>query len=135
MPDPAIVMYHNPNCGTSRNTLAMIRASGVEPTVIDYVATGWDRAELERLIATTGLGAWGLLRAKGTPAEAKGLLDPGVSDSAIVEAMIADPILVERPIVETPRGVRLCRPSEAVFDLLDHPPARFVKEGGEVVER
>ena len=129
-----VTIFHNPACGTSRNTLAMIRASGVEPTVVDYVAAGWDRARLERLIAATGLSPRAVLRAKGTSAEARGLLDPEVSDAAILEAMVADPVLVERPIVETPKGARLCRPSEAVFDLLDSPPARFVKEDGEVVE-
>ena len=129
-----VTIWHNPACGTSRNVLAMIRASGVAPTVVPYVATGWDRAELERLIAATGLSPREVLRAKGTSAQERGLFDPDVTDAAILEAMIADPVLVERPIVETPKGVRLCRPSEAVFDLLDSPPARFVKEDGEVVE-
>lgn len=129
----AVTIYHNPKCGTSRNVLAMIRESGVEPTVIEYVKSGWDRATLERLAAETEGGARGLLRVKGTPAVELGLTQPGVADAAIIDAMIAEPILVERPIVESPRGAKLCRPSEAVFDLLDNPPASFTKEDGEVV--
>lgn len=128
-----VTIWHNPACGTSRNTLAIIQASGVEPTIIAYLETGWDRATLERLIAATGQGARGLLRDKGTPAADLGLLDPDVADDAIVTAMIAHPILVNRPIVETPKGTRLCRPSEVVFDLLETPPASFTKEDGEVV--
>ncbi len=127
------VIWHNPACGTSRNTLAMIRATGIEPTVIDYLETGWDRGTLERLIAATGQGARGLVRDKGTPAAELGLMEPGVEDGVIIEAMIAHPILVNRPIVETERGVRLCRPSERVFALLERPPACFTKEDGEVV--
>lgn len=128
-----VTIWHNPACGTSRNTLAIIQASGVEPTIIEYLKTGWDRATLERLIAATGEGARGLLRDKGTPAADLGLLDPDVADDAIVTAMIAHPILVNRPIVETSRGARLCRPSETVFELLETPPASFTKEDGEVV--
>ena len=128
-----VTIWHNPACGTSRNTLAIIQASGVEPTIVAYLETGWDRATLERLIAATGQGARGLLRNKGTPAADLGLLDPDVADDAIVSAMIAHPILVNRPIVETPKGTRLCRPSEVVFDLLETPPTSFNKEDGEVV--
>lgn len=128
-----VTIWHNPACGTSRNTLAIIQASGVEPTIVAYLETGWDRATLERLIAATGRGARGLLRDKGTPAADLGLLDPDVADDAIVSAMIAHPILVNRPIVETPKGTRLCRPSEVVFDLLETPPTSFTKEDGEVV--
>ena len=128
-----VTIWHNPACGTSRNTLAIIQASGVEPTIVAYLETGWDRATLERLIAATGQGARGLLRDKGTPAADLGLLDPDVADDAIVTAMIAHPILVNRPIVETPKGTRLCRPSEVVFDLLETPPTSFTKEDGEVV--
>ena len=128
-----VTIWHNPACGMSRNTLAIIQASGVEPTIVAYLETGWDRATLERLIAATGQGARGLLRDKGTPAADLGLLDPDVADDAIVTAMIAHPILVNRPIVETPKGTRLCRPSEVVFDLLETPPASFTKEDGEVV--
>lgn len=132
MGDARVTIYHNPKCGTSRNVLAMIRESGVEPTVVEYAQAGWDRPTLERLAAEAG-GARSLLRVKGTPAAELGLTEPGVADAAIIDAMIAEPILVERPIVETPKGVRLCRPSEAVFDLLDNPPATFTKEDGEVV--
>jgi arsenate reductase len=128
-----VTLWHNPACGTSRNTLAIIQASGVTPTIIEYLETGWDRATLERLIAAIGQGARGLLRDKGTPAADLGLLDPDLADDAIVTAMIAHPILVNRPIVETPKGTRLCRPSEVVFDLLETPPASFTKEDGEVV--
>jgi len=135
MSDPNVTIWHNPKCGTSRNVLEMIRQSGVEPTVIEYVKQGWDRATLEGLAAETGAGARGLLRVKGTPAQELGLTDPGVADTAILDAMVAEPILVERPIVRTPKGARLCRPSEKVFDLLDNPPASFTKEDGEVVTR
>jgi arsenate reductase len=134
MTDATVTIWHNPKCGTSRNVLEMIRQSGVEPTVVEYVKAGWDRATLERLAAETGAGARGLMRVKGTPAEALGLTAPGVADAAILDAMVADPILVERPIVQTPKGARLCRPSERVFDLLDNPPAEFTKEDGEVVQ-
>jgi len=129
----SITIWHNPKCGTSRNVLEMIRSSGVEPTVIDYLETGWDRAVLERLADATGEGVRGLLRTRGTPAETLGLTAPDATDAAILDAMVAEPILVNRPIVETPRGARLCRPSERVFDLLDNPPAGFTKEDGELV--
>lgn len=128
-----ITIWHNPACGTSRNTLEIIRAAGVEPVVVDYLKTGWDRATLQLLVDLTGQGARGLLREKGTPAEALGLLDPDVADEVILAAMLEHPILVNRPIVETPHGVRLCRPSEVVFALLDTPPAVFTKEDGEIV--
>ncbi len=110
----------------------MIRAAGVEPTVVEYLTVGWDRETLFRLAATTGEGLRGLVREKGTPAAELGLLEPDVGDEAIADAMIAHPILVNRPIVETARGVRLCRPSERVFGLLERPPATFTKEDGEV---
>lgn len=128
-----IIIYHNPNCGTSRNVLAMIRASGVEPTVIEYLKVGWTREVLDRLLAAMGEKPRDILRAKGTPAEELGLLDPAATDAAIIDAMLAHPILVNRPIVVTPKGVRLCRPSEAVLPLLEHPPESFTKEDGEVV--
>lgn len=128
-----VTVWHNPKCGTSRNVLEMIRQSGVEPTVVEYLQTGWDAATLERLAAASGEGLKGLLREKGTPAAELGLTAPDVSDAALLAAMLEHPVLVNRPIVETPKGVKLCRPSEAVFALLDHPPARFVKEDGEVV--
>jgi arsenate reductase len=131
--DFPIVIFHNPACGTSRNTLAMIRASGREPKVVDYLQTGWTERQLRALMASSGLSARQLLREKGTPAEALGLLAPDVGEEALLAAMVAHPILVNRPIVSTPKGVKLCRPSEAVFELLDTPPASFTKEDGEVV--
>ena len=128
-----VTIFHNPACGTSRNTLAMIRASGVEPTVVEYLKAGWTRPRLEGLLAAMGKAPRDVLRVCGTPAEALGLTDPATSDSAVLDAMVAHPALVERPIVETPKGVALCRPSEAVFDLLDNVPADFTKEDGERV--
>jgi arsenate reductase len=130
-----VTIYHNPSCGTSRNTLAMIRASGEEPVVIEYLKTPPDRERLVALIAAMGITPRALLREKGTPYAELGLGDPALSDDAIIDAMMAHPILINRPIVETPRGTRLCRPSEAVLDLLDNAPAAFTKEDGEVVGR
>lgn len=126
-------IYHNPACGTSRNTLAMIRASGIEPVVVDYVTVGWTKELLRRLIVEIGLPAVAIMRAKGTPAESLGLLGAEVTEDEIIAAMIEHPILVNRPIVQTQKGTALCRPSEAVFPLLDNPPATFTKEDGEVV--
>ncbi|HEV2574285.1 arsenate reductase (glutaredoxin) [Methylocella sp. CPCC 101449] len=134
MNDFPITIYHNPDCGTSRNTLAMIRAAGYEPTVIEYLKVGWTRTGLQDLFAAMHVGARDVLRQKGTPAAELGLLDPGVSDSQLLEAMVAHPILVNRPIVVTPKGVKLCRPSEAVLALLDRKPQSFTKEDGEVVQ-
>ena len=131
--DFAITIYHNPECGTSRNTLAMIEAAGYHPTIVDYRAVGWTRELLERLVAAMGVRPRDLLRDKGTPAAELGLLDPAISDATILEAMIAHPILVNRPIVVTPKGTRLCRPSEEVLTLLDRLPEHFTKEDGEVV--
>lgn len=131
--DFPITIFHNPACGTSRNTLAMIRAAGYEPTVVEYLQTGWSQAQLQSLMAAAGLTARQLLREGGTPAAELGLLDPGVSPDGVLAAMVAHPILVNRPIVVTPRGTRLCRPSEEVYDLLEHQPAEFIKEDGEVV--
>ena len=128
-----VTIFHNPACGTSRNTLAMIRASGVEPTVVEYLQAGWTRPQLTDLLALMDLSALELLRIKGTPAEALGLTDPATGVDAILDAMVAQPILVERPIVVSPKGAALCRPSERVFALLDNPPAVFVKEDGERV--
>ena len=113
-----VVIHHNPACGTSRNTLALIRAGGREPRVVEYLKTGWTRPELERLLGRMGKRPRDILRTRGTPAEDLGLLSDGVSDDAILDAMTAHPILVERPIVETPRGVRLCRPAESVAEIL-----------------
>lgn len=135
MSDFPVTIYHNPACGTSRNTLAMIRAAGYEPEIVLYRETGWTRPLLETLLAALALGPRGLLREKGTPAAELGLLDPTATDAQILEAMMAHPILVNRPIVVTPRGAALCRPSERVFDLLERVPDGFVKEDGEIVRR
>ena len=129
-----VTIYHNPDCGTSRNTLAMIEAAGYVPNIVDYRATGWTRPLLDQLLAAMHASPRDLLRDKGTPAAELGLLDPAVTDEAILEAMLAQPILVNRPIVVTPLGTKLCRPSEAVLPLLDHVPTSFTKEDGEVVE-
>ena len=131
----SVTIYHNPACGTSRNTLAMIRQSGEEPEVIEYLKTPPDRARLVELIAAMGIPARALLREKGTPYAELGLADPKWSDEELIDFMLDHPILINRPIVVTEKGVRLCRPSELVFDLLDHPADSFVKEDGEVVRR
>jgi arsenate reductase len=130
-----VTIYHNPDCGTSRNTLAMIRASGKEPVIIEYLKDPPSRERLLGLIGQMGITPRQLLREKDTPYAALGLGDPSLSDEALVDAMMAHPILINRPIVETPKGTRLCRPSELVFDLLDHPPKSFTKEDGEVARR
>ena len=131
--DFPITIYHNPDCGTSRNTLAMIEAAGYQPEIVDYRAVGWTRALLEDLLAASGLTARALLRDKGTPAADLGLLDPTISDAALLDAMVQHPILVNRPIVVTPKGVKLCRPSEQVLTLLERQPGSFTKEDGEAV--
>jgi len=128
-----VTIFHNPACGTSRNTLAAIRETGVEPVVVEYLKAGWTKAQLQDLLGKLGMGARGILRVKGTPAAELGLTDPSASDDAILEAMVAHPVLVERPIVVTPRGAVLSRPSERVFGILDNVPATFVKEDGEQV--
>lgn len=135
MSEPAfpIAIFHNPACGTSRNTLAMIRAAGYEPAVVEYLQAGWTREQLLHLLGEMKVGPKDILREKGTPAAELGLLEPGASDDRILEAMIEHPILVNRPIVVTPRGVKLCRPSEVVLNLLDRKPESFIKEDGEVV--
>ena len=133
MTDFPITIFHNPSCGTSRNALAMIRAGGYAPTVIEYLQTGWTRPQLDRLLAEMNARARDILREKGTPAGDLGLLDPAVSDEAILDAMIQHPILVNRPIVQSPLGTALCRPSEAVLDLMETRPSSFTKEDGEVV--
>jgi arsenate reductase len=132
MTDFPVTIYHNPDCGTSRNALAMIEAAGYAPTVIDYRAAGWTRPQLEALFAAIGITPRAALREKGTPAAELGLLD-GAADEAILAAMAAHPILVNRPIVVTPKGAALCRPSEIVLDLLANRPEGFKKEDGEVV--
>jgi arsenate reductase len=128
-----VTIYHNPDCGTSRNALAMIRASGIEPVVIEYLKTPPERERLIALIGAMGITPRDLLREKGTPYAELGLADPTLTDDRIIGAMMAHPILINRPIVETPKGTRLCRPSEKVFVLLDHPPRSFRKEDGEIV--
>ena len=127
------IIYHNPDCGTSRNTLAMIRNAGVEPHVIEYLKTPPSREMLTRLIARMGISVRELLREKGTPYAELGLGDPALSDAQLLDAMMAHPILINRPIVVSPKGVRLCRPSEEVLDLLPPQRGEFVKEDGERV--
>ena len=129
-----ITIYHNPACGTSRNVLGLIHNAGLEPVVIEYLKTPPSREELASLIARMGITVRDLLREKGTPYAELGLGDPALSDEALLDAMMAHPILINRPIVVTPRGVKLCRPSEAVLDLLDAPQrGEFRKEDGELV--
>ena len=131
--DFPITIYHNPDCGTSRNALAMIEAAGHTPTIVEYRNTGWTRAQLIELLAAMDAKPRNAMREKGSPAAELGLLDPAATDEAIIEAMIAHPILVNRPIVVTPMGTKLCRPSETVFSMLDSPPTEFIKEDGEAV--
>ncbi|MAN55821.1 MAG: arsenate reductase family protein [Paracoccus sp. (in: a-proteobacteria)] len=129
-----IVIHHNPDCGTSRNVLAIIRASGADPVVIDYLREGWTRPHLLTLFAAAGLTPRQALRITGTPAAELGLLDDTVEDAAILEAMLAHPVLVNRPIVASARGVRLCRPSETVLPLLDRVPSGPIfKEDGQMI--
>ena len=130
----AVTIYHNPNCGTSRNVLAMIRQSGEVPIVIAYLKDPPSRERLLALIAAMGISVRALLREKGTPYHELGLDDPKWSDDELVDLMLAQPILINRPIVETPKGARLCRPSERVLDILPNPDiGPFIKEDGEVV--
>lgn len=129
-----IVIYHNPECGTSRNTLAMIRNAGIEPHVVEYLKTPPARALLVQLIGRAGLTPRQLLREKGTPYAELGLGDESISDEELIDAMMEHPVLINRPLVVTPLGVRLCRPSEAVLDILPEPQrAAFAKEDGERV--
>lgn len=129
-----IVIYHNPECGTSRNTLALIRNAGIEPHVVEYLKTPPARDLLAQLIVRAGITPRELLREKGTPYAELGLADPALDDSALIDAMVAHPILINRPLVVSPLGVRLCRPSEAVLDLLPQEQlGAFAKEDGEVV--
>ncbi|TWB02256.1 arsenate reductase (glutaredoxin) [Bradyrhizobium stylosanthis] len=127
------IIYHNPACGTSRNTLAMIRHAGIEPHVIEYLKTPPSRAMLQQLALRMGLSVRELLREKGTPYAELGLGDPALTDDQLLDAMMAHPILINRPIVVTPQGARLCRPSELVLDLLPGQQGEFVKEDGERV--
>lgn len=131
--DFPIVIFHNPACGTSRNTVAMVEAAGYAPKVIEYLQAGWTRDQLRELAGKAGLTLRQLMREKGAPAADLGLLADGVGEDRLLDAMVEHPILVNRPIVVTPRGVKLCRPSEVVLDLLDRKPERFTKEDGEVV--
>ena len=128
-----ITIFHNPSCGTSRNTVAMVEAAGYRPRVVEYLQAGWTKPQLLELLAAMAARPRDILRDKGTPAAELGLLDPTVSEDAILDAMIEHPILVNRPIVATPLGTKLCRPSEVVFDLLDRQPDSFTKEDGEVI--
>lgn len=128
------IIYHNPDCGTSRNTLAMIRQSGVEPQIIEYVQNPPTRERLLELIKAAGLTVRQVLRQKGTPYDDLGLDNEGLSDEQLVDAMMSHPILINRPFVETSKGVRLCRPSEVVLEILENPDiGPFTKEDGEVV--
>ena len=129
-----IVIYHNPDCGTSRNTLAMIRNSGIEPHVVEYLKTPPSRSMLEQLIERAGISPRALLRQKGTPYAELGLDDDSLADTALVDAMMAHPVLINRPLVVSPLGVKLCRPSEAVLDLLPvQQRGAFSKEDGQKV--
>jgi arsenate reductase len=128
-----VIIYHNPDCGTSRNTLALIRNAGIEPHIIEYLKTPPTRLLLKQLIARMGIPVRALLREKGTPFTELGLADPSLSDDALLDAMLARPILINRPIAVTPKGVRLCRPSEEVLDLLPPQCGEFLKEDGERV--
>jgi arsenate reductase (glutaredoxin) len=130
----SVTIYHNPDCGTSRNTLAMIRQSGVEPAVIEYLQTPPDRKTVIRLVADAGFSLRDALRKKDTPFDDLGLDNPGLSDTDLLDAIRAHPILLNRPFVVTPKGTRLCRPSELVLDILENPDiGPFTKEDGEVV--
>jgi arsenate reductase (glutaredoxin) len=129
-----IEIWHNPACGTSRNTLALIRHAGIEAHVVEYLKTPPAKARLAEAIAAAGLSVRAAIREKGTPYAELGLDDPSLGDDALLDAMIAHPILINRPFVFSPKGVRLCRPSEVVLDLLPAIDRPFVKEDGEVVQ-
>jgi arsenate reductase (glutaredoxin) len=128
-----VIIYHNPDCGTSRNTLAMIRNAGIEPHIVEYLKTPPSREVLKQLIARMAITVRALLREKGAPFGELGLGNPDLSDDQLLDAMMAHPILINRPIVVTPNGVRLCRPSELVIDVLPPQRSAFVKEDGERV--
>ena len=133
MTDFPVTVFHNPACGTSRNVLAMVEAAGYRPEVVEYLQAGWTPDQLGALFAEAGITPREALREKEAAAAERGLLDPAASDAAILAAMVEHPVLVNRPIVRTPKGAAMCRPSERVFDLLERTPDRFVKEDGEVV--
>lgn len=129
-----IVIHHNPDCGTSRNVVAFVKSAGYEPEIVEYLQTGWTRPQLLALFAAAGLTPRAALRETKSPAKDLGLLDPATTDQALLNAMIAHPILVNRPIVATPKGVKLCRPSETVLDLLESlPSGPIFKEDGAMV--
>jgi arsenate reductase len=129
-----IVVYHNPDCGTSRNVVSIIEAAGYHPTIVKYLDTGWTRSQLLGLFAAAGLTPRDALRVSKSPAEEMGLTDPSVTDDELLSAMVSHPILVNRPLVCSQKGVRLCRPSEAVLDLIDrYPPGPFMKEDGSLL--
>jgi arsenate reductase len=133
MTDFPVTIFHNPACGTSRNVVSMVEAAGYRPEVVQYLKAGWTVDQLKALFAEAGLTPREAMREKGSPATELGLLDPDTPDAAILAAMVAHPVLVNRPIVRTPKGAALCRPSERVFDLLERAPDSFVKEDGQVV--
>ena len=134
MPVTDVVIFHNPDCGTSRNVVRIVEAAGYTPAIVEYLKTGWTKPQLQALFAAAGVKPRDALRVKKSPAVELGLTDPSVADEDIIEAMIAHPILVERPIVVTAKGTALCRPSELVLDLLDRlPPGPFAKEDGELL--
>ena len=128
-----VIIYHNPNCGTSRNTLAMIRNAGIEPHVVEYLKTPPARTMLMHLIKRAGITPRALLREKGTPYADLGLNDTSISDEHLIDAMMDHPVLINRPLVVSPLGVKLCRPSETVLDILPEPQQAFAKEDGEQV--
>lgn len=129
-----VVIHHNPECGTSRNVVEIVTAAGYAPTIVEYLKTGWTTPQLLSLFAVAGLSPRAALRETKSPAAELGLLEPDVSDRQLLDAMIAHPVLVNRPIVATPKGVKLCRPSETVLDLLDRlPPGPLRKEDGDLI--
>jgi len=128
-----ITVFHNPACGTSRNVVAAVKEAGYDPQIVEYLKAGWTKAQLKDLLKQMGKSPRDVLRVRGTPAEDLGLTDPAASDDKILDAMVANPILVERPIVVSPKGAALCRPSEEVFTLLENVPETFTKEDGEKV--
>jgi len=132
-PDFPITIFHNPACGTSRNVVAMAKAAGYEPLVVEYLKAGWTKDQLQQLVKTAGVPLRDFLRDRGTPAAELGLLEPTATDEVILEAMVAHPILVNRPIMVTPKGTALCRPSEKALELLENKPDGFTKEDGQKV--
>ncbi len=129
----SVTIYHNPKCGTSRNTLAMIRASGEEPVIIEYLQNPPTKKRLQQLLAAMDMTPRALLREKGTPFAELDLANPKWTDDELLDFMVQHPVLINRPVVETPHGIALCRPSEKVLDLLDHPVTAFTKEDGEQI--